>query len=129
MRFLQLTSKTSLVVGDAGDREEAILEVTRQQATVLQVLDRLPLGVQHALYFLDDFVATGQEQLEKLDVRLKRHWDKRGCGWPLFRRREWFATFRPSQCVFNSHAAPQASVFEYRTQRAERHIRTTGCWL
>jgi hypothetical protein len=24
------------------------------------------------LYSLDDFIATGQEQLEKLDVRLKR---------------------------------------------------------
>ena len=53
--------------------EEAILEVTRQQGTVLQVFDRLSLGVQHSLYALDDVIATGQEELEKFDMSLKRH--------------------------------------------------------
>jgi hypothetical protein len=40
---------------------------------VLQVGVRLPLGVQHALYVLDDGIAMGQEELEKLDLRLKIH--------------------------------------------------------
>ena len=81
MRFLQLTSKTRLVVGDPSEREETILKVTRQKGTILQVLDRLSLGVQHPLYSLDDFIATGQEQLEKFDMRLKRHLSRAG---PLF---------------------------------------------
>jgi len=62
-----------LVVGDRSEREEAILEVTRQKGTVLQVLDRLSLGVQQPLYCLDDLIAVGQEQLEKFDMRPKRH--------------------------------------------------------
>jgi hypothetical protein len=40
MRFLQLTSKTRLIVGDPGECEEAIFEVTRQERAVLQVLER-----------------------------------------------------------------------------------------
>ena len=73
MRFSQLTSKTRLVAGDASEREEAILKVTRQKGTVLLVLDRLSLGVQQPLYSLDDFIAMGQEELEKFDMCLKRH--------------------------------------------------------
>ncbi len=73
MRFFQLTPKTRLVVLDPSEREEAVLEVARQQGDVLQVLCGLALGVQHALYSLDDCVAMGQEELQKLDVRLKRH--------------------------------------------------------
>ncbi len=89
MRFFQLTSKTRLVVGDASECEEAILKVTRQKGTVLQVLDRLSLGVQQPLYSLDDFIAMGQEQLEKFDMRVKRHLARTLCGWPLFRCKEW----------------------------------------
>ena len=73
MRFFQLTSKTRLVAGDASEREEAIPKVTRQKGTVLQVLDRLSLGVQQPLDSLDDFIAMGQEELEKFDMCLKRH--------------------------------------------------------
>jgi hypothetical protein len=73
MRFFQLASQTRLVVGDATESEEAVLEMTRQKARVLQVLDRLSLGVQQPLYSLDDFIAMGQEQLEKFDMRVKRH--------------------------------------------------------
>ncbi len=104
MRFLQLTSKTSLVVGDPSEREEAILEVTRQKGTVLQVLDRLSLGVQHALYSLDDFIATGQEQLENFDMRLKRHMAKTLCGWPLFRRKERMKRFAYHNAPHESEA-------------------------
>ena len=84
VRFVQLTSETRLIVGDARECEETILEVTRQKGGVLQVLDRLSLGVQHALYSLDDCIAMGQEELEKLDMRLKWHMAKASCGWPLF---------------------------------------------
>ena len=73
MRLFQLASKTSLVAGDVGESEEAIFKVTRQKGTVLQVLDRLLLGVQQPLYSFDDFIAMGQEQLEKFDMRVKRH--------------------------------------------------------
>ena len=65
--------KRSLAVADSSEREEAILEVTRQNGTVLEVLDRLSLGVQYALDPLDDFIATGQEDVEQLDMCLKRH--------------------------------------------------------
>jgi hypothetical protein len=72
-RLFQLTSKTRLVVSDRRECEEAILEVTQQKVSVLQILERLSLGVQHAVYSLDDLIAVGQEQLEKFDVRPKRH--------------------------------------------------------
>jgi hypothetical protein len=62
--------------------------VTRQKGAVLQVLDRLSLGVQESLYSLDDVSATGQEELEKFDVCLKRHRARRRPGRPLFRRKE-----------------------------------------
>jgi hypothetical protein len=52
-----------LAVGDPGECEEAILEVTRQKRAVLQVLDRLSPGVQYPLYPLDDAIAMGQEEL------------------------------------------------------------------
>jgi hypothetical protein len=84
MRFVQLASKTRWVVGDSGECEKAIVEVTRQKGSVLQVLARLSLGVQQPLNFLDDVIATGQEQLEKLDMRLKRHLAKWVRGWALF---------------------------------------------
>src|SRR5262245_64577933 len=88
MRFFQLTSKTRLIATDASDCEEAILKVTRQKGTVLQVLDRLFLGVQQPLYSLDDFIAMYQEQLENFDMRVKRHLAEALCGWPLFRCRK-----------------------------------------
>jgi hypothetical protein len=86
MRFFQLTSKTRLVAGDARECEEAILKVTRQKGSVLLVLDRLSLGVQQALYSLDDFIAMDQEKLEKFDMGVKRHLAETLCGWPLLNR-------------------------------------------
>ena len=88
MRLFQLTSKTRLAVGDPSECEEAVLKVTRQKGTVLQVFDRLSLGVQHSLYSLDDFIAVGQEEVEKFDVCLKRHLARTRSGWPLFGRKE-----------------------------------------
>lgn len=58
---------------DTTEREEAILELTSEQPPVLQLLGRLSLRVQQPLYSLDELVAMGQEEPEKLDVRLKRH--------------------------------------------------------
>jgi hypothetical protein len=72
MRFLQLTSKTRLAVGDPSEREKAILKVTRQQGAVLEVFDRLSLGVQHSLDSLDDVIAMGQEEVEEFDLGLKQ---------------------------------------------------------
>jgi hypothetical protein len=77
MRFLQLASKTNLVAGGVSECEEAILKVTRQAAAVLQVSDRLSLGVQKRLYSLDDFIAVGKERLEQFDMRMKRKRMKR----------------------------------------------------
>ena len=62
--------------------------MTRQKGTVLQVFDRLSVGVQHSLYSLDDFIAMGQEELEKFDMCLKRHLARTRSGWPLFRSEE-----------------------------------------
>jgi hypothetical protein len=61
MRPFQFTSKTKLVAGDGRQREEAILEVAREQAAVLLFPERPSLGVQQTLYFVDDFIAMGQE--------------------------------------------------------------------
>ena len=72
MRFFQLTSKMRLAVGDARECEEAILKVTRQKRTVLEVFDWLSLGVQYSLYSLDDVIAMGQEEAEEFDMRLKQ---------------------------------------------------------
>jgi hypothetical protein len=88
MRFFQLTSQTRLAVGDSSECEEAILKETRQKGTVLQIFDRLSLGVQHSLYSLDEFIATGQEELEKFDMCLKRRLARTRSGWPLFRSEE-----------------------------------------
>ena len=60
MRFFQLTSKTRLAVRDPGC-EEAVLEVSREQGTVLIGGVRLSLGVQNPFDSLDDFIAMGQE--------------------------------------------------------------------
>jgi hypothetical protein len=76
MRFFQLTSKTRLVVVDPSERKEAIPKVTRQKRTVSQVLDRLSSGVEQPFYSRHDLIATGQEQLEKFDMSLKRHLPK-----------------------------------------------------
>src|SRR5688572_14123504 len=73
MRFFQLPAQTLLAGPDASEGEEALLELTGQQGSVLQVCDRLSLSVQHFLNALDDFIAMGQEDPEKFDVCLKRH--------------------------------------------------------
>jgi hypothetical protein len=73
MRFLQSTSKARLIGSDRVEREEAVLELTAQERPILQVLERLSLGVEHALYSLDDLSAAGQKQPEQYYVRLKRH--------------------------------------------------------
>lgn len=49
MYFFQLTSKTGLIACDSRQCEEAILEMTRQGETFLQILDGLSLGVQQLL--------------------------------------------------------------------------------
>src|SRR5262244_2687991 len=46
--------------------------MTRQKSAVLQVWSRFSLRVQQALDALDDLIATGQEEVEKFDVCLKR---------------------------------------------------------
>jgi hypothetical protein len=55
-------------VGEPGEREEGIFEVARQTRAVLQVFSRLALSVEQVLYSLDEVVAMGEEELEKLDV-------------------------------------------------------------
>ena len=77
MRFFQLASETSLAGGDRSARKEAILEMAGQKRPVLQVLDRLSLGVQNGLYALDDIFAMRQKKPQQLDVCLKRRLTKR----------------------------------------------------
>jgi hypothetical protein len=71
MRFFQLASLfcdahngprglctlSALAGGDRGRGEKAILEIVGENMPVLQVLDRLSLGVQNGLYALDDIFA------------------------------------------------------------------------
>ena len=87
MRVFQLTSQARLALGDPN--EEAILEVAGQQGPVLQVFDRLSLGVQRALYAFDDVIAMGQEELEEFDMCPKRHLARTRSGWLFFRRKQW----------------------------------------
>src|SRR5262249_25437018 len=101
MRFFQFTSKTRLVAGDANECEEAILKLTRQKGTVLQVLDRLALSVQQPLYSLDDFIAMGQEQLEKFDVSVKPHLARTLCSWTLSRCRKRMDRFAHHNAPLN----------------------------
>ena len=75
-------------MGNPSECEEAILKVTRQKRTVLQVLDRPSLGVQDALYSLDDFIAMSLEELEQFDVCLKRHLARTRARWPLIGGKE-----------------------------------------
>ena len=77
MRFFQLASETFLAGGDRSACKEAILEMAGQKRVVLQVPDRLSLGVQNGLYALDDIFAMRQKQSQQLDVCLKRHLTKR----------------------------------------------------
>ena len=84
MRFFQSASEARWIVNDPGDCE-AVLEVTRQEGTVLQVFDRLSLCV-HSLCF-DDVIAMRQEELDQFDVCLKRHLARARSGWSLFWRR------------------------------------------
>ena len=72
MRLFELASEASLSGRDARKREKAILELTRENATVTQVLGRLALRVQKPLDALDELGASRKEELEKLDVCLKR---------------------------------------------------------
>jgi hypothetical protein len=58
MRFFQLTPKLRLAWGERRQRKEAILEVTRQQGSVLPVFERVSLGVEQPLYSFDDFIAV-----------------------------------------------------------------------
>jgi hypothetical protein len=69
VRFFQLIAETRLAVRDFG--EETVFEVMRQEGTVLQILDRLPLSVQDSLYSLDDDVAMGEEEVQEFDVLVK----------------------------------------------------------
>src|SRR5688572_4398790 len=82
MRFFQLPPQARLAVGDPGEGEEAVLEETKQQRTILPVCARFPPGVEDLLNFLDDFRAAGQEGSEKVEMRLKpaRHLLVAGAG-------------------------------------------------
>src|SRR5579862_6704021 len=77
MRFFQLSSEKFLAGSDRSACKEAILEMTGQERLVLQVPDRLSLGVQNGLYTLDDIFAMRQKEPQQLDVGLKRHLTKR----------------------------------------------------
>ena len=73
MRFFQLASETFLAGGGRSACKEAILEMAGQKRVILQVPDRLSLGVQNGLYALDDIFAMRQKQSQQVDVCLKRH--------------------------------------------------------
>jgi hypothetical protein len=73
VRGFQLTPETRLAAGHPGQGKEAVLEEIGQQNIVLQILDRLALGVQHPLYSLDDVTAMVEEELEQLEMCLERH--------------------------------------------------------
>jgi len=89
VRLVQLTSQARLAVSDPAEREEAILEVSKQLRAVSQVLWRFSLSVQQSLDAFDDVIAVGQEEVEKFDVGLKREGGlARTLSWPLFRRKE-----------------------------------------
>src|SRR5579862_7329396 len=77
MRFFQLASEKFLAGGDGSACEEAVLEMARQKGLVLQIPDRLSLGVQNGLYALDDIFAMLQKRSQQVDVRLKRRLTKR----------------------------------------------------
>jgi hypothetical protein len=110
MCFFQLTPKARLAGGDTSECREALPKTIRQERTVPQVLDRLSLSVQHSLYSLDDVIATSQEEVEELDVRLKLHRAGTRSSRPLFRRRKWMKLRASRRCAdHNKEGAPLMS--------------------
>src|SRR5690606_3918244 len=73
MRLFELAAKTSLAGRDCRQREEAILEVTRQKRTIVQILRRSSLGVQESFHAADDRPAVREERAQQLDMRVERH--------------------------------------------------------
>jgi hypothetical protein len=116
-----------LSVGDPVEWEEAILEVTRQKRAVLQVRDRLSLGVQNPLYALDDLIAMGEEELEEFDMCLEWHLGRtRSSRRPFFRRKQRVkshATKRVSSilCSLCPRATASARLVTYATLRRWLH--------
>src|SRR5688572_6805442 len=85
VRFVQLAPETSVLRGGPAEREEAIVDLTREERNVLQVLGRLSLRTQQPFDSPDDLLAASQERAEKLDMRfeldihehtLARYWDR-----------------------------------------------------
>ena len=56
-----------------GACEEAILEKAGQKRPVLQVAERLSLGVQNSFYALDDIFAMRQKKSQQVDMCLKMY--------------------------------------------------------
>ena len=77
MRFFQLASEMFLAGTGRRACKEAILEIAGQKRVVLQITDRLLLGVENSLYTLDDIFAMRQKKSQQLDVGLKRYLTKR----------------------------------------------------
>src|SRR5690606_4010574 len=71
VRLFQLPSEPSLIV--RREREERVLDLTRQERLVVQVSNRLPLSAQQPLDALHDLGPARQKGPQKLDVRRKRH--------------------------------------------------------
>ena len=89
-------SQTRVGGAQAGQREEAIVEVASQQRNVLQILRRLSLGIQQAFDSRDDFIAPGQERAQQLDMRLERHVDEMSCAGPSMSPRQGWRYGRSS---------------------------------
>src|SRR3954462_35488 len=71
--LFQFAAETRLAGGNPVEREEAILDVTRHEGTVSQIFVLLSPGVQPARQPPDHVGAMGHEELENIDVFLKRH--------------------------------------------------------
>src|SRR5690349_853224 len=89
----ELTAQAPLSLGDT--REEAVFEMPGHERAVLEVCDRFPLSVQHALNPFDDVLPMVEEEVKEFEVRLERHLGQTGSGRPVFGRKQW----RKSQAI------------------------------
>jgi hypothetical protein len=69
VRFVQLPPQ--LRAFERGEREEGVLELTREKRNVLQILRGLALRVQQPFDARDDFATASQERAQKLDMRFE----------------------------------------------------------
>lgn len=110
------------------DYQDALLHATADVVARQAEAGIRPAGIGSALVAhsapldsLDDVVAMGQEELEKIDMCLKRHLAKTRSGWPLIRPTERMKSHASKQFAHHN------SIVLQRRRPAARSELPRGC--